>query len=78
MALAATIVRPAGRPGGALTRRELDVLRLLAERKSDREIADALFFSLRTANWHVRSILLKMDASSRGDAVARAQLDEVI
>jgi NarL family two-component system response regulator LiaR len=58
---------------GGLTRRELEVLRLAAEQKTDQEIADALFLSLRTVNWHVRSILVKLACSSRRQAVIRAR-----
>ena len=57
----------------SLTRRESDVLRLLAEHKSDREIAEALFLSPRTVNWHVRAILGKLDVRSRREAIAHAR-----
>jgi DNA-binding CsgD family transcriptional regulator len=62
----------------ALTRRERDVLRLLAEHKSDREIGEALFLSLRTVNWHVRAILGKLGVASRREALARAQADGLL
>jgi DNA-binding CsgD family transcriptional regulator len=58
---------------GGLTRRERDVLRQVAEHKTDQEVADALFLSLRTVNWHVRSILAKLDAPSRRDAILKAR-----
>jgi excisionase family DNA binding protein len=57
----------------ALTERELDVLRLLAEHRSDREIGEALYLSRRTVSWHVRAILAKLDCASRGEAVTRAR-----
>ena len=57
----------------ALTRREHDVLRQMAEQKTDREIADALFLSPRTVNWHVASILDKLDAATRREAVTKAR-----
>ena len=60
-------------PALALTPREADVLRLLMESYTDREIADALFLSPRTVSWHVRHILDKLGANSRRDAVARAR-----
>jgi NarL family two-component system response regulator LiaR len=56
-------------PSGGLTRREREVLGLVAEQKTDQEIADALFLSPRTVNWHVRSILVKLDCGSRREAV---------
>jgi DNA-binding CsgD family transcriptional regulator len=61
-----------------LTRRERDVLRLLAESRTDREIAEALFLSPRTVNWHVRGVLAKLGAVSRHEAVARAQAEGLI
>ena len=57
----------------ALTRREEDVLALLAQSLTDREIADALHISARTVSWHVRHILEKIGASSRRDAIVRAR-----
>lgn len=64
--------------GATLTRREREVLRLLAEYKSDREIAETLFLSLRTVNWHVRSILGKLEVPSRREAIARARADDLV
>jgi ATP/maltotriose-dependent transcriptional regulator MalT len=57
----------------ALTRREHDVLQLLADGKTDREIAGILFLSRRTVNFHVANILGHLDVHSRHDAVARAR-----
>jgi len=59
-------VRPA-LPDG-LTERELDVLRLVAEGLSNREIGERLFLSANTAANHVRSILSKTGASNRTKA----------
>jgi DNA-binding CsgD family transcriptional regulator len=56
----------------SLTARELDVLRLLASGRSDREIADALFITRRTASKHVSAILAKLGVQSRTAAVAMA------
>ncbi len=55
-----------------LTPREIEVLGLLAEGRSNREIALALGISVHTAKFHVDRILLKLEASSRTDAVVRA------
>jgi DNA-binding NarL/FixJ family response regulator len=55
-----------------LTRRELDVLRLLATGRTDREIARDLFLSHRTVEHHVRSIRMKLDCRSRTEAARRA------
>jgi non-specific serine/threonine protein kinase len=48
-----------------LTRRETDVLRLVAMGLTDQEIADQLFISRRTASKHVESILAKLNVGSR-------------
>ena len=57
----------------ALTQREHDVLNLVADGKSDREIAQILFISRRTVNGHVANILSHLNVHSRHDAVARAR-----
>ena len=62
-----------GRPDDRLTRRQIEVLRLMARWQTDREIADALFMSPRTASWHVHTILEKLGAQSRGEAVDLAR-----
>jgi DNA-binding CsgD family transcriptional regulator len=55
-----------------LTARELEVLALLVEGATNREIAERLFLSVKTAGHHVSSILAKLDVSTRREAVARA------
>jgi non-specific serine/threonine protein kinase len=55
-----------------LTRRERDVLRLMAEGQVDKAIADALFVSRATASKHVASILAKIGVDTRTAAVAIA------
>ena len=54
-----------------LTSRELDVLRLMAEGKTNGDIARVLFVSEGTVKFHVKNILRKMQASNRADASAR-------
>jgi LuxR family transcriptional regulator, regulator of acetate metabolism len=56
---------------GLLTRRELDVLRLLAEGATNRAVADALVISGGTVKFHVNSILRKLHAANRAEAVTR-------
>lgn len=61
-----------------LTPRELDVLTLLAEGASNKTIARQLGISVHTAKFHVGSILDKLDATGRTDAVAHAARRGVI
>lgn len=56
---------------GLLTRRELDVLRLLAEGRTNKAIADALVISPGTVKFHTGSILRKLHAANRAEAVSR-------
>ncbi len=56
---------------GLLTRRELDVLRLLAEGRTNNAIADALVISSGTVKFHTGSILRKLHAANRAEAVSR-------
>lgn len=55
-----------------LTHRELEVLALLAEGASNKVIARRLNISVHTAKFHVSSVLDKLDAVGRTDAVAHA------
>lgn len=61
-----------------LTEREWDVLRLLAEGHSDREIAAALFISPKTAGAHVSRLLAKLGVPSRAAAVAHVHRHDLI
>ena len=71
--------READRPLGpeaardGLTRRERVVLRLVAVRRSDREIAAALAISRKTVGVRVTQVLAKFDFPCRGTAIAYAQ-----
>lgn len=55
-----------------LTERELEVLRLLAQGMPNKEIASHLVISERTAKFHVSSIMGKLGATNRTEAVALA------
>ena len=55
-----------------LTRREIDVLRLVAEGSSNSAIAQTLFISPKTVSVHVSNILAKLEVSNRGQAAALA------
>jgi predicted ATPase/DNA-binding CsgD family transcriptional regulator len=73
IAIAAAVAVPAGTAGNVLTPREQGVLRLVAQARTDREIAAALFLSPRTVNAHVASILGKLGVANRREAAARAR-----
>jgi DNA-binding NarL/FixJ family response regulator len=57
---------------GGLSKRELEVLDLLAQGKTTTQIAGILFVSENTVKTHVRHILEKMEASNRAEAVSKA------
>ncbi|MGT2437958.1 response regulator transcription factor [Bradyrhizobium betae] len=61
-----------------LTQRELDVLALMAEGASNKMIARQLGISVHTVKFHVGSLLDKLDATGRTDAVAHAARRGVI
>lgn len=64
---AETRANPAG-----LTRRQLDVVRLIAEGLSNAEIAGRLYISAKTVDHHVSAILGKLGVANRGEAAAWA------
>ncbi|MBO0728098.1 MAG: response regulator transcription factor, partial [Acidimicrobiaceae bacterium] len=83
------LLRELGRPPGAgseaaerhanaLTARELEVLSLVSVGRSNREIADQLYISVKTASVHVSNILAKLGAQSRTEAAALAHRMGVI
>jgi DNA-binding CsgD family transcriptional regulator len=55
-----------------VTVREFEVFRLLAERLSNKDIADRLFISPRTAEKHIASLVTKTGAANRADLCARS------
>jgi DNA-binding NarL/FixJ family response regulator len=74
---------PRGRPGkpdelgvGSLSERELEVARLIVDRRTNSQIAATLFLSQKTVETHIRNMFRKLDVSSRVDlarAVERAE-----
>jgi DNA-binding NarL/FixJ family response regulator len=64
--------RPPVHASGELTPREAEVLALLAEGLANKEIARRLGVADRTAKFHVESILAKLGAESRSEAIVRA------
>src|SRR6266568_2542733 len=63
-------------PAG-LTAREMEVLRLVAQGKTDAQIAEQLVISPRTVNWHLTAIYSKLGVSSRS-AATRYALDHAL
>jgi DNA-binding CsgD family transcriptional regulator len=64
---------PGVRYPAGLTQREVEVLRLIARRQTDKEIAEALFLGPRTVQSHVAHILNKLDVANRREAAERAE-----
>jgi len=64
---------------GTLTARELEIARLIVDRKSNGEIASELFLSRKTVETHIRNMFRKLDANSRVE-IARAveKADKVV
>lgn len=77
-ALGESIVRRLGRraaadaAGAGLSRREVEVVRLVAVGRTNREIAQELFLSPRTVDMHVRNLFRKLECRSRIEAARRA------
>ncbi len=62
-----------GDGGTALTPREAEVLALVAEGRTNRQIGESLFISEKTASVHVSRLLAKLGAANRGEAAAAAR-----
>lgn len=61
-----------------LTDREMDVLALLAQRLTNKEIAAQLFISPGTVRQHTYQIYQKLDVHNRREAVAKAQTVNIL
>lgn len=71
---------PMDPPTEALTRREFEILRLVGEGLSNKEISESLYIQVATVKTHVHNILQKLNVDCRGQAAAwhrrgRARLD---
>src|SRR5688572_3582798 len=71
-----TVGEPAARaqdePGDPLSAREHEVLQLIAQGRTNREIAEALYVTEHTVKYHVTSLFNRLNVTSRAEAVARA------
>jgi DNA-binding NarL/FixJ family response regulator len=65
-------------PAGGLTPRESEILALVAEGRSNGEIARQLFISVKTVSVHVSNILAKLGAGGRTEAAAIARRDGLL
>jgi DNA-binding NarL/FixJ family response regulator len=70
--------KPVNPDADFLTRREIEVLQLLAEGYATERIAAALFISIHTVRNHVSKILTKLGAHSKLEAVAIATRDKIV
>jgi LuxR family maltose regulon positive regulatory protein len=59
-------------PLSAFSHRELEILRLIQQGRSNQNIGELLFLSLSTVKWHNQNIFFKLDVQRRTEAVARA------
>ncbi len=64
--------------GTDLTERELEVLKMLAEGKSNQAIAENLVISVHTVRHHVQNVITKLNAHSKLEAVAAAAREGII
>jgi two-component system response regulator NreC len=70
--------RPVDEPGQRLSAREREIVQLIAEGKSNKEVADALGISVRTAETHRASILRKLNLDSVASLVRYAIRNHLI
>jgi DNA-binding NarL/FixJ family response regulator len=75
---ASTAASPAAPPPDGLTRRELEVLALIGEGLSNREIASQLFLTEATVKTHVNRIFAKTGSRDRAQAVAYAHRHRIV
>jgi ATP/maltotriose-dependent transcriptional regulator MalT len=73
-----SLARGREKGGNGLTRRELQVLRLVAEGKTNRLIAEELFISEKTVARHVSNIFVKLGLSTRAAATAYAYQHDLV
>ena len=71
--LAGSRLRAPPTPASGLTARELEVLALLADGRTNREIGESLFISPKTASVHVSNLLMKLGVANRTEAASRAR-----
>jgi NarL family two-component system response regulator LiaR len=70
--------RSSQQPSFDLTEREMEVLSLVAQGKSNQQIADAMVISIATVKAHISNILSKLQVSSRAEAIAFAIKNKLV
>jgi DNA-binding NarL/FixJ family response regulator len=75
---AQTSSQPAGNAAGAVTRREADILRLVAEGHSNAEVARMLWIAEQTVKFHLSNVYRKLNVSNRTEASRWAQLHGLV
>jgi two-component system, NarL family, response regulator LiaR len=65
-------------PANELTEREMEVLQMVAQGKSNQQIADDMVITLATVKAHVSNILAKLQVSSRSEAIAYAIKNKIV
>lgn len=65
-------------PNSPLTRRETEILQLIAEGKTYTQISEELFISKETAKTHIKNIYAKLQVNSKSEAIAKANLEKLI
>ena len=65
-------------PNSPLTRRETEILRMVADGKTYIQISEKLFISKETAKTHIRNIYAKLLVKSKSAAIERAHADKLI
>lgn len=65
-------------PNSPLTKRETEILDLIAEGQTKTQVADQLFIDLETVRSHVKNIYIKLDVNSKSDAIKIAKTKKFI
>ena len=65
-------------PNSPLTKRETEILSLIAEGKTYTQISEELFISKETSKTHIKNIYAKLQVKSKSEAIARANMDKLI
>lgn len=65
-------------PNSPLTKRETEILSLIAEGKTYTQISEELFISKETSKTHIKNIYSKLQVKSKSEAIARANQDKLI